>query len=131
MDDVRQPTPTTPTKSSEKEGWKRPRSAAVLAGWLTIVAGLLTFFNGLMAVFGGTSSIWFDFDIGLDRYTVCGMMIMAFGAVAIAGGASAVRGKSLSLALAGAALGAIGGGFVGFLLGLTAIALLFLSNEDL
>jgi hypothetical protein len=102
----------------------------ILAGWLIIVAGLLAFSNGLMAFFGESSSIWFDIDIGVNRYSVCGTMIMAFGVVAVAGGISAVRGKNLSLALAGAALGTMGDGLVGFLFGLIAIVLLFLSNED-
>jgi len=111
---------------------KRARSSYVtLAGWLIVIAGLLALFNGLMAFFGESSSIWLDMDIGVDRHTVCGTLIMTFGVVAIVGGVSALLGKNLSLALAGAGLGTIGDGLAGFLLGLTAIALIFMSNEDL
>jgi len=111
---------------------RRRRSPQLfLAGWLTVVAGLLAFFNGLTAFLGESSSDWFAVDIVVNRYTVCGIIIMAFGVVAVVGGLSAVLGRNVSLALAGAALGTIGDGLPGFLLGLTAVALLFLSNEDL
>jgi hypothetical protein len=125
------PAASCSSASEELTTRKHPRSVSmILAGWLIIVAGLLAFSNGLMAFFGESSSIWFDIDIGVNRYSVCGTMIMAFGVVAVAGGISAVRGKNLSLALAGAALGTMGDGLVGFLFGLIAIVLLFLSNED-
>jgi len=83
-----------------------------------------------MAFFGESSSVWFDIDVGVNRYSVCGTMLMAFGVIALIGGVSAVKGWNLSLALAGAALGAIGDGIGGFVLGLAAVLLLFLSNED-
>jgi len=97
---------------------------------MTLTGGVLALLNGLTAFFGETSSIWFDIDVGVNRYTVCGTMVMVFGVVAIAGGISALMGKNMSLALAGAALCAIGDGLPGFWLGLISVALLFLSNED-
>jgi hypothetical protein len=97
---------------------------------MTIIAGLLSLFNGFTALLAETSSDLFDIVIDLNRYSMCATMIMAFGAVAIVGGISAIRGKNISLALAGAALGMLGGGIVGLWLGLTAILLLFLSSED-
>lgn len=124
--------PQTLQKTTGEDGQSRPRrSFAILAGWMTIIAGLLAFFNGLMALLGQTSSNLFDIVIDLNRYSMCATMIMALGVVAIVGGISAIRGKNISLALVGAALGMMGGGIVGFWLGITAILFLFLSNEDL
>jgi len=97
---------------------------------MIIIAGLLALFNGFMSLLGETSSDLFDIVIDLNRYSICATMIIAFGAVAIVGGISAIRGKNISLALAGAALGMLGGGIVGFWLGLTALLFLFLSSED-
>ena len=121
----------SPTLGEKKSPVRSRRSPyVVIAGWLTLVAGILAVSNGLMAFFGDTSSIWFDVDVGVNRYSVCGTMILAFGVVAVVGGISALLGKNLSLALAGAALGAMGDGLAGFVLGLIAVLLLFLSNED-
>ena len=118
-------------KTANDDDQSRPRSSfAILAGWMIVIAGLLALFNGFTALLGETSSDLFDIVVDLNRYSMCAMMIMAFGAVAIVGGISAIRGKNISLALAGAALGMLGGGIVGFWLGLTAILFLFLSNED-
>jgi len=76
---------------------------------MTIIAGLLALFNGFTALLGETSSDLSDIVIDLNRYSMCATMIMAFGALAIMGGISAIRGKNISLALAGAALGMLGG----------------------
>jgi len=123
--------PRTLQKTANGDGQSRPRrSFAILAGWMIIIAGLLALFNGFMSLLGETSSDLFDIVIDLNRYSICATMIIAFGAVAIVGGISAIRGKNISLALAGAALGMLGGGIVGFWLGLTALLFLFLSSED-
>jgi Flp pilus assembly pilin Flp len=108
-----------------------PRSSyALLAGWMTVIAGVLTFFNGFRTLIGETSWNLLEALVDLNRYSLCAVVIMVFGAVAIAGGISAIRGKNLSLALAGAALGMIGDGIAGFWLGIGAILFLFLSSED-
>jgi hypothetical protein len=97
---------------------------------LIITAGILAFFNGMLAFVGESSSIWFDVDVGVNRYSVCGSMLMLFGIIGIVGGVAAITYKSMSLALAGAALGAMGDGLAGFVFGLTAIVLLFISDEE-
>lgn len=101
-----------------------------VAGVLIIGAGLLAFLNGAFAFIGESATTWFDDYIGLNRFTFCGTLLMIIGAVAIAGGISALLQKRLSLALAGAIFGALGDGLAGFVFGLTAIALLFTSDED-
>lgn len=121
----------TSEKDPHGDGQKRPqRSYAVLAGWMTVVAGVLAFFNGFMSLFGHSSIDLFDIFIEPDRYTICGIAIMASGVIAILGGISAIRGWNISLALVGAALGMMGGGIVGFWLGIASILFLFLSSED-
>ena len=117
--------------TSSGDNQERPRSSfAVAAGWMTVIAGLLSFFNGLRTLMGESSWNLLDVFVDLSRYGICAVLIMIVGTVAVIGGISAVRGKNLSLALAGAALGMIGDGVVGFWLGLLSILFLFLSNED-
>lgn len=123
---------TETTNPSGQASERRPKETlTTIAGLLTIVAGLLALTNGLRALLSETAFLWLDIDIALNRFSVCGILVTAVGALAIAGGISAVRGKYLTLALAGAALGMVGDGIAGFFLGLTAIILLFLSNEDI
>lgn len=117
--------------TSGGDNQERPRSSfAVAAGWMTVIAGLLSFFNGLRTLMGESSWNLLDVFVDMSRYGICAVLIMIVGTVAVIGGISAVRGKNLSLALAGAALGMIGDGVVGFWLGLLSILFLFLSNED-
>ena len=97
---------------------------------MTVIAGLLSFFNGLRTLMGESSWNLLDVFVDMSRYGICAVLIMIVGTVAVIGGISAVRGKNLSLALAGAAFGMIGDGVVGFWLGLLSILFLFLSNED-
>ena len=100
-----------------------------IAGWLTLVAAAFALWNGLGALV--------DYELGvpgptlsLDRYGACGIIVIAFGAVAIAGGLSSLYRKNLTLSMAGAALGAMGDGIIGAVCGLTALGLLFLSDMD-
>jgi len=107
------------------------RSARLtIAGWLIIFAGLLSLFNGLGALLEDNSSAPTPFS-SIGDYSICAFVIVAFGVVAILGGVSALRGKNFTLALAGAALGALGDGIVGVVCGLIALALLFISDQDL
>jgi len=116
---------------SDEDNQKRRRSSfAVAAGWMIIIAGILSFFNGLRTLLGETSWNLLDVFVDLNRYSICAVLVMLFGAVSIVGGISALRGRNLSLALAGAALGMIGDGVAGFWLGIGAILFLFLSSED-
>jgi len=116
---------------SDEDNQKRRRSSfAVAAGWMIIIAGVLSFFNGLRTLLGETSWNLLDVFVDLNRYSICAVLVMLFGAVSIVGGISALRGRNLSLALAGAALGMIGDGVAGFWLGIGAILFLFLSSED-
>ena len=98
---------------------------------MTIIAGLLALANGLTTLSAATSFQWPDINMELNEFSVCGSMFILLGIVAVAGGVSALRGRYTSLALAGAGAGMIGDGLWGFVLGLVALVLLFMSNEDL
>lgn len=125
----------SPTGSIEPlmQGTRRPVGSTqrILAGYLTLISGLITLVNGFTTLSNETLFHWPDVNVALNEFSVCGVVVIIFGAVAIVGGLSAIRGRNISLALAGAAMGMMGGGIWGFALGLTAIVLLFLSNEDL
>jgi hypothetical protein len=101
-----------------------------VAGWMIILTGVLALINGAGAILGEVG-LGLDFRFHLDRYSICGALIIVVGLIAIVGGVSAVIGKHASLAFAGAACGIIGDGYLGFLLGLAALVLLFLSSQDL
>ena len=94
------------------------------------MAGVLALVNGLRGIFSETS-IALGPDVGFSRADVCATIALIFGVVAIAGGMNALKGRHLSLSLAGAFLGMMGGGLIGFWLGLGALILFALSNEDL
>ena len=112
-------------------GRKRPRSTLLtLGGGMTIVAGVLALINGLRAMVGN-GEVSFGLDIGLTRYTFCAFIVLLFGALAITGGVFALKGRHLSLSLAGAVFGMMGGGLIGFYLGLVALVLFGLSDADL
>ena len=118
-------------ESSERIARKPPRrTALILGGWLTISAGVLSLVNGLMGIFG-EGSISFGPDVGFSRTELCGTILVSLGVVSIAGGLCAFRGRYMSLSLAGAFLGMIGGGFFGFFLGLASLVLFTLSSGDL
>jgi len=120
----------TSTEASRSSRTKKIDHARILAGWLIIVSGLLALINGLTALAHETSVLWLDIDIALNQFSVCASIVIIFGVAAIAGGVAAIRGKRFFLALVGAALGTLGDGIAGVVLGLTAITLLFFSNED-
>ena len=96
---------------------------------MTISAGILAMVNGLRGIFG-ESSIALGPDAGFSRSDVCGIMVLIFGIVAIAGGISALRCRYLSLSLAGAVLGMMGSGLIGFCLGLGALVMFAFSDQD-
>ena len=83
-----------------------------------------------MGIFG-EGSISFGPDVGFSRTELCGTILVSLGVVSIAGGLCAFRGRYMSLSLAGAFLGMIGGGFFGFFLGLASLVLFILSSGDL
>lgn len=102
-----------------------------------LLGGVLTLTAGIMSLVNGAQGLLEDGSVALGpisnytRYTFCGILVIMFGLVAIAGGISAIKGKNFTLALAGAALGMMGGGLFGFYLGLGALIVYALSNEDL
>ncbi len=108
----------------------RKETARKLAGALTIIAGAIALFNGVTVLAHETTILWLNIDVGLNEFTVCGTLVLIFGAVAIIGGIAAIKGRHLFLSLLGAVLGILGGGVPGFWLGIVSIGLLFLSNED-
>jgi len=97
---------------------------------MTFGAGILALFNGLQAIFGG-EPLPLTPEFAITRYTICGIVVIAFGTLAIAGGVSAMRGGRMSLPIAGAFFGMVGDGVVGFWLGLISLVLFALSNRDL
>ena len=101
-----------------------------LGGNLAILAGIMALANGLMgASIGSTVAIGPDSPV--NRLTICSVLVIIFGMIAIAGGLSAIRGKHFTLALVGAVLGMVGGGWGGFFVGVGAIVLFMMSNQDL
>ncbi len=86
--------------------------------------------NGLIAVIF-ESSLSFGLNFGIDRYAGCGIIVIAFGVLAILGGFYSLRTRKISFALAGAAMSMAGGGLLGFWCGLGALVALMMSHEDL
>lgn len=108
-----------------------PRSYFLtLAADLTIAGGVASFANGTFAILTGTE-VQVAADLGLSKEAICGFIFVIFGIVSVAGGIAALRRKHFSLGLAGAVLGMMGGGLVGFWLGLIALVMYALSHEDL
>ncbi len=101
-----------------------------LAGDLTIAAGIASLANGIYSVVTN-NAVSFATKSIVTGETVCGFVVIVFGIISIAGGISVYKGMHFSLGLAGAVLGMIGGGLVGFWLGLFALVLYALSHEDL
>lgn len=109
---------------------KRGGLYLLLGGIFTIMAGILSIVNGLVVVIEDKvplKSIFTFFTI----YT-CSPILVVFGIVAIASGVHVIlKRPSIVIASIGAFLGILGGGFYGFWLGITAIFLFWLSDEDL
>jgi len=111
------------------EGSERSK-LLVLGGWMTLAAGILALVNGLRAIIAD-NPIALGPEASFTRYMACGIMVILFGIVAVAGGICALRGRNFTLALAGAVFGILGGGLFGFYLGFGALVVFGLSNEDL
>ena len=102
----------------------------VFGGCLTVIAGSLAVLNGISGVSIG-NSFPFAVDGPLNQLTLCGIGALLAGVVAVIGGLFAIRGKHFSFALGSAVLGIVAGGWMGFYVGLAAVVLLMLSNQDL
>lgn len=109
----------------------RGTNYVLAGGLLTIGAGLLAIVNGLRAILEDAYELGVWSEIPLDKYTICGSIVIVFGIVAILGGVAALKTRNMILAFTGAAFGMAGDGALGFFLGLAALVLFFLSNEDL
>jgi hypothetical protein len=111
---------------------KNRRDAFIILGAiLTIIAGVLSLMNGVEGLFSKAELDPFSSSSsGLGAF--CGVVLIVFGVIAIAGGAYALRPRPhLTPLLLGAAMGMLGGGDTGFFLGLAAIVLFWLANVDL
>ena len=97
---------------------------------MTLLAGVFAINNGLRGLFLD-SSLALGPANTFTRETSCGILVLVFGIVAVAGGISGIKKKSFALAAAGAVLGMLGGGLYGFYLGLGALIIFGLSNQDL
>ena len=129
--DEQQPNTTELSKPFDQAARIPPRSYFLtLGGDLTIGAGVASFANGTYAMLTGTD-VTLAADIGVTKEAICGFIFVLFGIVSIAGGIAALKRMHISLGLAGAALGMMGGGLVGFWLGLIALVMFALSHEDL
>ena len=95
----------------------------VIGGGLTLLAGALSISNGFEAFLSVSER-----DLG--SVSLCAAPMVVFGIIAVVGGLCALRDKHFSLALAGAFLGALGDGLTGFVAGMSALFLFFLSNKD-
>jgi len=102
----------------------------LLGGGMTLLAGILAIINGLTGLFTD-SYLALGPDSSFTRYTFCGILVVIFGIIAVAGGISGIKRKNFALAVAGSVMGMIGGGLYGFCLGLGALIIFGLSNQDL
>ena len=113
-------------RSPEPEG----DTYMLLGGGMTLLAGILAIINGLTGLFTD-SYLALGPDSSFTRYTFCGILVVIFGIIAVAGGISGIKRKNFALAVAGSVMGMIGGGLYGFCLGLGALIIFGLSNQDL
>lgn len=105
----------------------RRRMGLFLGGMMTLIAGILCMVNGLGSLLGG-STAFIGGDTPPINVAACGAIVLFLGSIAIAGGIAALLEKHISLAIAGAAAGMMGGGNPGFWLGL--VSLLFFAFSD-
>lgn len=111
-------------------GGRRGGFYLLLGALLTIVTGILSIVNGIEGIHSGLVLV----PVLKNAYTVsvCGVILIVFGIVAVASGMHVFfREPSIVMASIGAFLGILGGGFYGFWLGIAAIFLFWLSDEDL
>jgi membrane associated rhomboid family serine protease len=97
---------------------------------MTLLAGVFALINGL-GVLLADNFLALGPDSSFTRYTFCGVLVVLFGVIAVAGGLSGIKRKNISLALAGAVMGMLGGGLYGFFLGLGALVAFSLSKADI
>jgi len=110
---------------------RSPRKIGLLVGGaMTLVAGVSCIANGLGSLLGGTT-VFISSDTAAVNIAACGIIVLFLGTIAIAGGTTALFGKHVSLSLAGAAAGMMGGGLVGFWLGLASLLLFAFSDMDI
>jgi len=102
----------------------------LIGGGMTLIAGVLAIINGLRGLFTDSYLALGPADT-FTRETACGILVLVFGIVAVAGGISGIKEKNIPLAIAGAFLGMMGGGLFGFYLGFGALITFALSNQDL
>lgn len=102
-------------------------------GWAPLVGAGLAFLAGCLALKNGFTGVTGENFGSTDAYylnSVCGIVFILFGTVSIIGAYCALKGKYFVLAIAGAVLGMVGDGVVGFFSGLIALLLFAISNED-
>lgn len=120
-----------PPEPFEQTAKTPPRGYLLMvAGDLTIGAGLASVANGSYAMLTGTA-VQVAADFGLTKEAVCGFIFLVFGIVSVIGGIIVHRRGHFSFGLAGAVLGMMAGGLIGFWMGLIALVLYALSHEDL
>jgi hypothetical protein len=102
----------------------------LLGGGMTLLAGILAIINGLRGLITDSSLALGPADT-FTRETSCGILVLVFGIVAVAGGISGIKRKFFALAVAGTIMGMMGGGVYGFYLGLGALIMFGLSNQDI
>jgi len=118
-------------RSPEPEPMRSRRDIyMLLGGGMTLLAGILAIINGLRGLFTDSSLALGPADT-FTRETSCGILVLIFGIIAVAGGISGIKRKYFALAVAGSVMGMMGGGLYGFFLGLGALIIFGLSNQDL
>ncbi len=94
----------------------------VVGGVLVIIAGLVELASGGILISGGEFLGGFDLGTGVHNIlTVCGVIWIVLGIVALLGGIFAIQRKHFGLAILGAILG-LGGYFIFALIGIILIA---------
>lgn len=127
----------SPQESGELQQSSEPKPMSgqqdfymLLGGGMTLLAGVLAIINGLRGLFTD-GYLALGPDSSFTRDTYCGILVLVFGVIAVAGGISGIKRKSFALALAGSVMGMMGGGVYGFFLGLGALIIFGFSNQDL
>jgi len=94
----------------------------VLGGVFVIIAGLVELISGGILISGGEMLGGFDLGSGFHNIlTICGVVWIVLGIVAILGGIFSIQRKHFGLAILGAILG-LGGYFIFALIGIILIA---------